>query len=231
MTTEQAVAAACCAAVAAPAGLLVPWVLARLPEPVDAGDDKPPYLVLAHGRRLGAWCAVAAAVVASSIGAVLGADWSLPVWIYLSVVGVGLAYVDWRTKLLPYRMVAPSYPIVALLVVGAAFATQDREALIRSALAWGATFAVFFGLWFVHPAGMGYGDVRLSGVLALALGWLGWAQLFIGVYAGFLLGALVGSALALAKVVDRRSYPFGPFMLVGTWVGVVTGPLTASWLG
>ena len=231
MTTEQVVAAACCAGPAAVGGLLVPWLVTRLPEPEDADDDKLPYAVLAAGRRLGIRCAVAAGVVAGSIGAVLGPDWSLPVWVYLAVVGVGLGYVDWRTKLLPYRLVAPSYPIVALLLVGAAAATADGDALLRAVIAGAATFAIFYALWFVYPPGMGYGDVRLSGVLALALGWLGWSQLVVGVYAGFLLGALVGGALAVAKVVDRRSYPFGPFMLAGTWLGVVTGPLTAPWLG
>ena len=46
-------------------------------------------------------------------------------------------------------------------------------------------------------------------------------------YAGFLLGAVVGGALAVAKVLDRRSFPFGPFMLVGAAMGVLLGP----WLG
>lgn len=229
MTSEQAVAGLCCAVVAAAAGLLVPRALVALPEPEDADPDKPAYAALARSRGLAGWIAGAAAVAAGSMGAVVGADWSLPVWAFLSVVGVTLAFIDWRTKLLPYRIVAPSYAVVALLLVVAAVGSRQHEQLLRAAIAWLATFAVFYLLNLVHPAGMGYGDVRLAGLLGLALGWLGWAQLVSGIYAGFVLGAVVGGVLALARVVDRTSYPFGPFMLAGAWLGVVAGPITTSW--
>ncbi len=229
MTSEAPVAALACAAVAALAGWCVPRLLSRLPEPHGADPDKPAYAGLARSRGLAGWTAGVSAVVAGSIGAVLGWDPSLPVWVYLSVVGVALAFVDWRTKLLPYRIVAPSYVIVALLLGVVAVAAQEYDALLRAGIGWLATFAVFFLLNLVHPAGMGYGDVRLSGLLAMALAWLGWVQLTVGIYAGFLLGAVVGGGLALARVVDRKSYPFGPFMLAGAWLGVVAGPITASW--
>jgi len=229
VTTDQVVAAICCAAVAGAIGLVVPRALARLPEPEEADADKPAYAALASTRGLGGWAAGAAAVVAGSIGAVLGADWSLPAWVYLSVVGVTLGFVDWHTKLLPYRIVAPSYVVVGLLLGVAAVVTQDRGAATRAVIAWVGAFAMFYLLNLIHPAGLGYGDVRLSGLLAMALGWLGWVELMVGLYAGFLLGAVVGGILALARVVDRKSYPFGPFMLAGAWVGVVAGPLTSSW--
>ncbi len=230
MTTEQAVAAACCAAAAAAGGSLVPRWLRRLREPGEPAADKPTYASLAATPHLGRWCALTAGVFAGSVGAVLGLEASLPVWVYLSVVGVALGFVDWRTRLLPYDIVAPSYPVVATLLLAAALAGREWESLLRAAIAWVATFAVFYTLNLISEAGMGFGDVRLSGVLAMALGWLGWGQLLVGIYAGFLLGAVVGGLLALIRVVDRKSYPFGPFLLLGTWVGVVSGPVTGSWL-
>ena len=62
---------------------------------------------------------------------------------------------------------------------------------------------------------MGFGDVRLSGVLGIALGQLGWGPLIVGVYSGFLLGGVIGGLLSALRLVDRKGYPFGPFMLVG----------------
>ena len=62
-----------------------------------------------------------------------------------------------------------------------------------------------------------------------ALGWLGWAEVRVGVYAGFLLGAFGGGLLALLRVVDRKRYPFGPFMLLGALVGVLLGPPLGAW--
>jgi leader peptidase (prepilin peptidase)/N-methyltransferase len=70
---------------------------------------------------------------------------------------------------------------------------------------------------------MGYGDVRLSGVLGIVLGYLGWGPLLVGVYAGFLLGGLGGTLLTVLRIVDRKAYPFGPFMLLGALVGVLWG--------
>ena len=155
----------------------------------------------------------------------MGCAPDLPVWIYLAVLGVALAYVDWRTRLLPIRLVAPSYGVVAaLLVVAAAVDWADggqRGAAARRASAGWSVFAIFFVLWFIYPAGLGYGDVRLSGVLGMALGWLGLPAVVVGMYGGLLLGAVIGGVLALAKVVDRKGYPFGPFMLVGAFLGVL----------
>ena len=48
-------------------------------------------------------------------------------------------------------------------------------------------------------------------------------------YAGFLLGGIGGLLLSVLRIVDRKAYPFGPFMLVGALVGVVAGPGVAAW--
>jgi leader peptidase (prepilin peptidase)/N-methyltransferase len=75
------------------------------------------------------------------------------------------------------------------------------------------------------------GDVKLAPALGLYLGYLGWGAVLIGVVAGFVLGALAALGLlardALArKPVSgalRRSLPFGPFLLLGTLVGLASG--------
>ena len=77
----------------------------------------------------------------------------------------------------------------------------------------------FFVLWSIYPRGLGYGDVRLSGVLGIALGYVGSGELVVGVYAGFLLGGVGRRSALVLRIVDRKGYPFGPFMLVGALVG------------
>jgi leader peptidase (prepilin peptidase)/N-methyltransferase len=215
-------------------GLLVPRLIAALPEPpagtADAAD-KVPYAEIAGRPRLGMWCAVAAAASCALVAVALGWSAALPMWLYLGVVGVALAYVDWCTRLLPTRLIAPSYLIVALLALVASAVSGDGSALLRAVFGWALCGGLYFVLWFVHPKGMGYGDVRLSGVLGIALGWLGWAELVVGMYAGFLLGAVVGGGLALLRVVDRKRYAFGPFMLVGALMGALWGDAVARWYG
>ncbi len=228
---DPLVTLALAAAVGALGGALAPRVVATLPEPTDADDarDKISYRRLAGASGLAPALAAASAAVCGLLAWALGWSPALPMWLYLGVVGVVLTYVDWRTRLLPTRLIAPSYAVVAVLAVLASALSGDWGALLRAALGWALAGGLFFLLWFVYPKGMGYGDVRLSGVLGIALGWLGWAELAVGVYAGFVLGALGGGVLALLRVVDRKRYPFGPFMLVGAVVGVLAGPPFGAW--
>jgi len=72
-----------------------------------------------------------------------------------------------------------------------------------------------------YPAGMGFGDVRLAGLIGGVLGFLSWAALVIGAFAGFFLGAVVGVAMMASRRGDRKTaLPFGPFMLAGVLVAI-----------
>jgi leader peptidase (prepilin peptidase)/N-methyltransferase len=190
-------------------------------------EPKELYVDLAARPGLRWKTAVATAVVAGLLGARVGFHPALAL-AYLAPVGVALALIDWRTRLLPTRLIAPSYAVVVVLVALAAILDGDRHALVTAGLGWLVAGGTFFVMWFLYPRGMGYGDVRLSGVLGIALGYLGWPELLTGVYAGFLLGGVGGLLLSLLRLVDRKAYPFGPFMLVGAVVGVVAGPYVGA---
>lgn len=218
-----AVGAVCCA--------FWPPVVAALPEPADPDDasGKISYRQIGDVPYLGLWLSIAGAVVCGVLGWGVGWTPGLPLWVYVGLLGVVLAYIDWRTRLLPTRLIAPSYGAVASLALMASVLSGDWHSLLRAAMGWAVAGGLFFILWFIYPKGMGYGDVRLSGILGIALGWLGWAPLVVGVYAGFLLGALGGATLVILRMVDRKRYPFGPFMLVGAVVGVLAGPGLGAW--
>jgi leader peptidase (prepilin peptidase)/N-methyltransferase len=228
-------AAAAAAVLCALAGPLVPVLTARIPEPPedladDTDDDtaprepKEPYAVIAATRGLAGRAALLSGVAGALVGWSLGWAWPLLFLLPLVPVGVALGIIDWRTRLLPTRVIAPTYVVlIALVLVGAAI-TRDTDDLVRAGWGWLVSGGLFLVLWVVHPRGLGYGDVRLSGVLGIALGYLGWGPLLVGVYAGFLLGGVGGGLLSLARVVERRAIPFGPFMLVGALLGVVVGP-------
>jgi leader peptidase (prepilin peptidase)/N-methyltransferase len=67
---------------------------------------------------------------------------------------------------------------------------------------------------------MGFGDVKVSLVLGLFLGWLAsnWTEaLAIVLYAmlgGFVLGSIVGVAVLISRG-RSAGYPFGPFLALG----------------
>ena len=213
-------------------GLLVPRIIAWLPEPAQPAADKQTYADIARSPGLGLRGALLSGVAGAGVGAAVGWSWALTFLLYLCVMGSALAVIDWRTRLLPTKLVAPSYVAVGALVLLAGGLERSGDDLLRSLWGWLAAGGVFWLMWRIYPRGMGYGDVRLAGVLGIALGYLGWGELLLGVYAGFLLGAVVGTLLSLLRLVDRKAYPFGPFMLLGAWVGVLFGPgVAALYLG
>lgn len=249
--------AAVTAAIGLVGGLGVPTLIARVPEPVDDAQEvdeadanvpdelgesmaevvpadtvveepKELYTSIAASPGLAWKSALAGALVAGLVGAKIGWQWDLLLVMYLVPVGVALAVIDWRTRLLPTWIIAPSYGVVVGLALLAALLSGDQDDLVRAGWGWAVAGGTFLLLWLIYPKGMGYGDVRLSGVLGIVLGYLGWGELLLGVYAGFLLGGIGGVVLSALRIVERKAYPFGPFMLLGAVVGVLWGGWAAD---
>ncbi|WP_426566854.1 prepilin peptidase [Angustibacter sp. McL0619] len=153
-----------------------------------------------------------------------GADWQLPAYLYLAAISVALTLIDIDVKRLPDRIVLPSYGVAAGLLLLPAILDDSWGSLLRAIVSGAVLFAGYFLLAFINPRGMGFGDVKLAGVLGIYLGWLGWGVLLIGAFGGFLLGGVFGLALMLAGRAGRKTaIPFGPFMLAAAMVAVLVG--------
>jgi leader peptidase (prepilin peptidase) / N-methyltransferase len=158
--------------------------------------------------------------------------WALPAFCYLAAISIALAAIDLDTFRLPFGIVAPSYLVAAALLGAASWAEHDGSGAVRMVAGGALLWSLYRLLHLIYPPGMGYGDVRLSGVLGLYLGWVGWGPLAVGAFSGFLVGAVVGLALVVAGRSKLRSaIPYGPYLLVGSWIGVFAGqPLGAAYL-
>ena len=210
-------------------GALGPTVLRAVPEPPQPDPDKVPYAQLAGTPGLRPGLAFVAAAMAAVVAWRIDDPELVPVWVVLAGVGSWLAFVDWRTRLLPFLIVAPLYVVTLALVVLGALLLDDRDVLVRALVSNVVVFGVF---WLLHWVGhrffrgaFGYGDVRLSGVLGLALGALGVSEVVVGTYAGFILGAVLGVVLSRLRIIDPRGYAFGPYMVVGAVLGAAWGPV------
>ena len=125
---------------AAPPASGVPALVARIPEPDEPADDKEPYAAIAARPGL-AWKAALASLVAGGlIGAELGWAWPLVYLLPLVPVGVALAVVDWRTLLLPTKVIRPTYALVVVGVLVCWLATRDTDDLVRAG--WGFVVVV-----------------------------------------------------------------------------------------
>lgn len=172
------------------------------------------------------------AVAFAAVAAWLGPVWQLPAFCYLAAVSIALALIDIDTLRLPFAIVAPSYPIAAVLLGAASIASADAGSAVRALLGGAALWLFYRVLHAVKPEGMGYGDVRLSGLLGLYLGWLGWAEVVTGGFLAFLVGGVAGIGLLLARRGGLKTeIPYGPYMIVGAWLGAVWGrPLADAYL-
>ncbi|MHA7222299.1 prepilin peptidase [Arthrobacter sp. RHLT1-20] len=160
---------------------------------------------------------------------------------YFVVMAVRLTVIDVRHHLLPDRIVFPSYAVAGALLIGAAASsvlTGGTPAALPGSGAWlfgvpglrilagGAVLWLFyFLLRAAYPPGMGFGDVKLAGVLGMYLGFLGWTHVFAGTFAAFLFGGLWSlGLLAVRRGTLKSSIPFGPFMLAGTAAAMLLLP-------
>ncbi|GAA2996307.1 hypothetical protein GCM10010447_26880 [Streptomyces fulvorobeus] len=168
------------------------------------------------------------ALACTVLAAATGPRPELAVWLLLTPVAVLLAVIDRRVHRLPDRLTLP-LAAAAVLLLGAVSLAPGRTGSWTSAVLGGLALGGFYFLLFlVNPDGMGFGDVKLALSLGVVLGWYGWAVLFAGGFAGFLLGAVYGLGLMLLRGAGRRTgIPFGPFMIAGALLGVLFGALAA----
>lgn len=219
-------------------GAAAPRLLGRIPEPapVDPAPTGPtpakePYAAIAALPGLTWRLGLGSAVAGAAVGAAVGWHATLVPWGYVVPLGVALGLVDWRTRLLPTWVIAPSYAVVVLLTFAASALAHDVDVVFRAAIGWAVMGGLYFLLWLVYPRGMGYGDVRLSGLLGIALGELGVPVVIVGAWLGFFLGGFGGLLLARLGVTDRRATPQGPFMVAGAVLGVLVAPTLIAGLG
>lgn len=154
---------------------------------------------------------------------------SAPAWCYLAAVGLALAAIDFETHRLPNEIVLPSYPVLAVLLTVAALVEGHAGNLVRAAIGMVALAAFFLLVVLVYPKGMGWGDVKLAGLLGMAMGYVSWASLVFGSFAGFALGAIVGVVVIATGGTRKTAVPFGPFMILGAFGGLLAGDAVAGW--
>ncbi|TFV56459.1 peptidase A24 [Geodermatophilus sp. DF01-2] len=146
---------------------------------------------------------------------------------WAGAAGVVLGAVDLAAHRLPDRVTVPAYAGVATALLVDAAALGTWPALLRALLAAAAAFGVAAFAAVLSPRGLGFGDVKLLGLLGLVLGWVGWGALLAGVFLGLVIGALVSLVLVgTGRAGWRTALPFGPPLLVGAVLALaLQGPV------
>jgi leader peptidase (prepilin peptidase)/N-methyltransferase len=191
--------------------------LARLTLSVPDRDATSWWLGAAPTPRRFAATAAVAAVLGALAGAAAGHGALLPALLALAVVGAPLVIIDFEHHRLPNRLVLIGAGLEAVLLSVAAADHGEWHPLLRALEGSAAVFAALFVLILIAPRSFGWGDVKLGGVLGGYLGWFGWVEVYYGIFAGFLLGALLAIGLLLSRrATMKTAIPFGPMLILGS---------------
>ena len=168
----------------------------------------------------------------------LGAPWTgwvavglgLIAYLYFAAISIALALIDLDVHKLPNAIVLPAYLVCGGLLGAAALVVGDLESLLGALVGMVVLYGAYLLMALLYPGGMGFGDVKLAGVVGIVLGWLGWGELAVGAFGAFVFGGIFAVALMIGgRAGKKTAIPFGPWILVGCWVGIFVGGDVFAW--
>lgn len=162
----------------------------------------------------------------------LGADPALPAFLVLAAALIAISAIDLEHFIVPNRIVYPALLLIAPLLVVAAAVDDAWSSLGRAALGGALAWLALLVIHLISPRGMGFGDVRLAGLIGVPLGWLGLGHVPVGLFLGFASASVVGIALILVGAKGRKDkVPFGPFLALGAFAAILFGRAILRWYG
>lgn len=170
---------------------------------------------LAHRLAFARWRAVFAAVsIAGATVAVVIGIAPFPAALTVAVL-TPAAMIDADQRRLPNVWVgAAAVALTVAASIGSAFGQPvDLLSTLGGAAAMGTPV---LALHLVSPAAMGFGDVKAAFVLGAALGTIDWRLGLTALCVASLAGALAG------LLTRQRSIAFGPSLVFGAWLVVIT---------
>jgi leader peptidase (prepilin peptidase)/N-methyltransferase len=168
------------------------------------------------------------ALLAGMAAAAVVARSGLPAWAtagYLALLApmVVLTATDLEQRRLPHVVLDPTIVAAAAFVPLNPALGPDLGARVVNAAIGAAVAVAFLGLTgLVVRGGIALGDIYLVAPIGLMLGW---PAVFTAVFIGAILSAVAGLALLASRRAGLRTYiPFGPFLVAGLVLALVTDP-------
>ena len=151
-------------------------------------------------------------------------SWELGAFCVLATGLVALSWIDLKTKRLPREIIYVTAAIGVPLLCVAALVRHEPKRMLTMLIGAALALAFMGVVYLVSRGGMGDGDVRLSPLLGAYLGWLNPGFVAVGLFLGFVLGAVVGLALmAVGRAGRKTAVPFGPFLAMGALISIWIG--------
>jgi leader peptidase (prepilin peptidase)/N-methyltransferase len=172
----------------------------------------------------------ATAALFGATALVIGESWVLPAYLWFAALTFVLSLVDVDHKRLPNRILYPGTVGGAILLAAGAMADGDISSLWRGLEGGAGYFALLLLVALLARGGFGMGDVKLAFVLGLFAAFRSWESVGVAVFAAFVLGGVASILLLLLTKANRKdAIPFGPWLVLGSWLGIAFGESIAEW--
>ena len=179
------------------------------------------------GEKIPAECLaaeLAGAAAFACLGARVGRTPELGQWLVFAALLLALSLTDWAKRIIPDKLLLllAANRAVWFFILGHGV-REVLEAACALAVPAALLALVLVMETLLGREAMGGGDIKLLFVLAL---YLGWAELFLTLLAGCVLG-LLWAALTGGK--KGTAMPFGPFLAAGAVLAVCYGGPVLDW--
>ncbi|GAB3454181.1 prepilin peptidase [Actinophytocola sediminis] len=151
-------------------------------------------------------------------------DLDLAAFSFLALIGVRLTVIDLTEHQLPRSLVMPLYPTLwGLLGLATAIEEHHHADLLRATIGMIALPTAYLTLAIITRNGLGSGDIRLAGPIGLSLAWHSWNAVLTGTLLTLIYASLTATIMLTTRNATRHTpIPFGPAMLGGTFIAILT---------
>ena len=151
-------------------------------------------------------------------------------WFYITSIFIVIFIYDLKHYIIPDKVI---YPAI-IIATGFNLFNNIQYSIFNIQSIFNFLFPAFLASGFFYAIiiitkgkGMGGGDVKLAFLMGLLLGW---PIILLSLFSSFILGSLVGIFLILiGKKKMGSAIPFGPFLIIGTFMGLFWGEKIIKW--
>jgi leader peptidase (prepilin peptidase)/N-methyltransferase len=205
--------------------------------PIKAIDNIPilSYLILkGKCRKCGEKISIRYPVVEFLTGAIYllifliyGRSYQTLIYAFLSSSLIIISFIDLDDQIIPDEISLPGIVIglaLSFIVPYISYFNSILGIIVGGGI---ILLIALAGLAIFKKEAMGGGDVKLSAMIGA---FIGWKYIMISLFIGFFIGAIAGILLILLKIRNRDDLvPFGPFIVLGSFITLLWGENILSW--
>jgi leader peptidase (prepilin peptidase)/N-methyltransferase len=160
-----------------------------------------------------------------------GPTWQFGITTIYACVLLTLGFIDLEKGILPNLIIYPMMVIAFIVNVITPVVVTDvyspHNAILKSLAGGGAGFTIFLIIGLIFPAGMGFGDVKLLGLIGLMVGF---PRIIPEILGASIIGGLVAVTLIiLGKRKFKQTMPTGPFWALMGFITLIWGNQIIDW--